>query len=705
MAGRTEIRLEGTATSPAEPRLEIVQQPVLDLSHELAVDSTFAGAKAASLAAAGRLGLPVLPGFVVTTSTVQNLLEAGRLEGPDEAHLRKAWNELAQGGSRSLIVRSSSVAEDGSTSSMAGMFTSVTDVMGFEKFMDALKAVAHSSKLPGKSDQKPAPMGVLVQPYLGAKLGGILFGIDPITGAADRLVIAAVEGAPEHLVSGRVQGNRYVVRKNGRIVDVEASAGGAPLGGTRRRSLAQLAVQAERAFGSPQDIEWAIDISGRLWLLQTRPITAKEQMATGVGPVLGPGPVAETFPGQLSVLEEELWVEPLKVALKEALLLVRGASRKRIENSPIVVTVGGRVAADLELLGDATKRSFLQRLDPRPPARRLRASWDVGRLRKAFPSLAERLLQTVDYELTKIPPLSEITDIGLVDLLKRSQQTLIALNGHEVLAGMLMRRDATAQTGASLGLRALNEGRAAGLDDATIVSRRPEVLALRPPAIGRKVTLPEISVAPPASDEAADPLAETREMCRLRARWIYELTSRAGEELGRRFSRGEVLQDASDIRLLRIAEIEEMILSDIFPPELDRRGVTPLTPPLPAAFRLSEDGRIVQEETTEESDGRGAGGGRGKGRVVHDPTVAQSGDVLVVETLNPDLAPVLPGLGGLIAETGSILSHLAILAREFGVPTVVGVTSAISRFPEGSILVLDGTSGDINILEEIEGQS
>jgi phosphohistidine swiveling domain-containing protein len=75
------------------------------------------------------------------------------------------------------------------------------------------------------------------------------------------------------------------------------------------------------------------------------------------------------------------------------------------------------------------------------------------------------------------------------------------------------------------------------------------------------------------------------------------------------------------------------------------------------------------------------------------------GAVLVVRTLDPDLAPLLPRLGGLVAETGSFLSHLAILAREFGVPTAVGVEDAVSRFPAGTILLVDGTTGEVSVVD------
>jgi pyruvate,water dikinase len=73
-----------------------------------------------------------------------------------------------------------------------------------------------------------------------------------------------------------------------------------------------------------------------------------------------------------------------------------------------------------------------------------------------------------------------------------------------------------------------------------------------------------------------------------------------------------------------------------------------------------------------------------------------------VRTLDPGLAAALPGLGGLVSETGSVLSHLAILARELGVPTVVGVADALNRFPAGSVVVVDGTTGDVSLVQPVD---
>lgn len=89
------------------------------------------GAKAANLAVSAGAGLPVIPGFVVTTRASAGLDGPGiaaALADDDEA--RRYWERLTDGGAHPLAVRSSSVAEDSETSSMAGQFLSVLHVTG-----------------------------------------------------------------------------------------------------------------------------------------------------------------------------------------------------------------------------------------------------------------------------------------------------------------------------------------------------------------------------------------------------------------------------------------------------------------------------------------------------------------------------------------------------------------------------------------------
>lgn len=699
----TKAKGQASSTDGGQATAPPVGPPVVFLDDPRAASAPLVGAKAAALARATAAGLPVLPGFVITTAATEGWGTAP--EGGESEELRRAWRDLSSDGSGSVVVRSSSTIEDGESTSMAGMFTSVLDVRGWDHFLDAVDTVLSSMKaVPGI---EMAPMAVLVQPLLEARLGGVLFGADPVSGRTDRLVVAAAEGSPEQLVSGTVDGAQYLLSRRGRRLRAERPVAG--LGRTERHALARLARQVARVFGGPQDVEWAFE--GRtLRLLQSRPITAVAPPVHGAGPLLGPGPVAETFPHPLSALEEDLWVEPLRAALAEAVLLTGAASRRQVGQSPVVTTVGGRVAADLGFLGVAPPRGgFLRRFDPRPPARRLVASWRVGRLGAALPGLVSDVLDEVDRQLLAVPPLEELSDEHLVGLLGRSRQALVALNGYEVLSGLLVDAGAggATTTGASLALQVLAEGRAEGRSDTDIAASHPVVLALVAPRIGSPGDLPPTAGLPPPagpgapSDAASDEedAALLREALRLRVRWVQELTARAAWELGGRLAATGTLARPEEIAHLRLVELDE-VLAGLLPPDLADRRDRPCVAPLPAAFRLSASGDVVAERVPGAGDGgRGAGGGRGTGPVHQGDSAPDAGAVLVVRTLDPGLAATLPHLGGLVAETGSVLSHLAILAREFGIPTAVGVPDALRRFPAGTTVVVDGSTGEVGVVQ------
>ena len=122
-------------------------------------------------------------------------------------------------------------------------------------------------------------------------------------------------------------------------------------------------------------MEWAVGTDGHLWLLQSRPVTT-EIRGVPFGPVYGPGPVAETFPEPLAELEHDLWVPPLRDAVREAVLLAGLATPKEVDASGVVVSIAGHVAIDLRLAGEITpKRSLARAAEPgagrASPARRV----------------------------------------------------------------------------------------------------------------------------------------------------------------------------------------------------------------------------------------------------------------------------------------------------------------------------------------------
>jgi rifampicin phosphotransferase len=688
---------------------------LVDLADAAAVDGSLVGAKAANLARAGRAGLPVLPGAVLTTAWDRSgWSHPSRLDRAEAA--RHAWHTVSDDGDRPLVVRSSSTNEDGGTSSMAGVFTSVLDVTTWAGFVEAVDQVLESGRV---ADVADARMAVLVQPQLTPRWGGVLFGADPVSGRTDRLLVSAVEGGPDRLVSGLDDGWTAMLTPRGRVVEDRGAAGAVALPRTVLRDLAKLAARAAAAFDGPQDIEWAVDHDGSVWLLQSRPITTP----TGKpgGPVLGTGPVAETFPDPLSPLETDLWMAPLGEGLEQALLLTGAASPRALRRSAVVRSIDGWAVADLDHLGVAPVRHrVLRKLDPRPPARRVRAAWRTGRLSRALPALSRDVVEQVDRDLAAVPRLDELSNAELLAVLDNGRTALRALHGYEALAGMLLGDHGDGATAAALALSALAEARAEGVDLAELVETHPVVLALSPPSIGGEPEFgagpsavidlrsgpatagPAVGPAQPAAPDPASDEAVVREALRLRARWVQELTARAAWLLGHRLVCVGVLADQRAVRRLGLDELRSAVRTRIIPVDLDARTDPAVSPPraLPAQFRLTPDNTpVAVAPPTAAPGGVGAGGGSGTGPV-HIGDDPPAGAVLVVPHLDPRLAAVVSRLGGLVAETGSPLSHLAILAREHGVPTVVGHAGATERYRPGQVLAVDGTIGSVRVVEE-----
>jgi phosphohistidine swiveling domain-containing protein len=695
---------DGSETAPAgAPSPSVASTPLLDFLHPDATRVEVVGAKAAALAVAARAGLPVVDGLIVPVGTA--------LDAPGVAKAL-AHELVGRLGTVPLAARSSSPSEDAAESSMAGQFETVLDLVGDQALAAALVEVAGSGAAAAQrlALAEAPPVAVLVQPMVRG-VGGVAFGVDPVTGRSDRRVIVCSGEGPDAVVSGRVPGVTHLLDDTGRIVEVDDPEhdGKGLLGRARCREIAELVDRSAAVFGSPQDTEFVIDGDGVLRLLQSRPVTT-EVRGTPQGPVYGTGPVAETFPDPLTPLERSLWVEPLREALHEALLLSDVASPRMLRDRPIVVTVEGRVAVDLELVADDRHRTWRDYVDPRLLARRSRTTWRVARLRAALPALAADLLAEADALLAGVGPPDGLSDRQLVGLLARSRVALRALHGHEILLGLMVRSDVAPLTGAAVALRTLQAARAEGLSDAEVVRRSPVVLALAGPRVDGAAlpgALPDR--LPELPDEAAsDDASVLREALRLRARWVQELGARTAWTLAERLVDEGRLPGREAITGLDLDGLGSVVAgsSVVLDTAVDRAALEQVraAPELPARFRFDGEGRPVPERTPHAGDGsdrsgQGAGGGRGRGPVVTDPADVEPGSVLVVGDLRPDLASVLGRLAGLVAESGSPLAHLAILAREAGVPTVVALPDARQRFGVGTVVEVDGDAGTV---EEVD---
>ena len=84
-----------------------------------------------------------------------------------------------------------------------------------------------------------------------------------------------------------------------------------------------------------------------------------------------------------------------------------------------------------------------------------------------------------------------------------------------------------------------------------------------------------------------------------------------------------------------------------------------------------------------------------RARVVLDPSYArlEPGEILVAPSTDPGWTPLFLTAGGLVMEMGGANSHGAVVAREYGIPAVVGVPGAVERIATGDLITVDGARG------------
>ncbi len=190
-------------------------------------------------------------------------------------------------------------------------------------------------------------------------------------------------------------------------------------------------------------------------------------------------------------------------------------------------------------------------------------------------------------------------------------------------------------------------------------------------------------------------------------------------EIGRRFQADGLLDNARDVFYLELSEVLGTIAGTATTTDL--RGLVALRKAEfgryrqedPPADRFETRGCVhsgntflgsapVPEPAGDSRTGTGCCPGivRGRARVILDPVQAsvQLGDILVARHTDPGWIILFPASAGVVVEHGGLLSHAAIVARELGVPTVVGLRAATSWIHDGDWVEMDGTSGRVTLL-------
>ncbi|MBU6329709.1 MAG: phosphoenolpyruvate synthase [Acidobacteria bacterium] len=208
----------------------------------------------------------------------------------------------------SVVVRSSAVGEDATDTSYAGMNDTFTNLTSIDEILEAVvecwaslygQRVLAYRGIQGVEDEPR--IAVIVQRMVASNRSGVMFTVDPASADGSTMVIEAALGLGEVVVSGQVEPDTYRVHRgdddrslsidSARIghqsfkiardalghdlrIELPAGVGDARvLTDSDVLTIAKLGLAIERHYGHPQDIEWAIGSSHKVWIVQSRPIT------------------------------------------------------------------------------------------------------------------------------------------------------------------------------------------------------------------------------------------------------------------------------------------------------------------------------------------------------------------------------------------------------------------------------------------------
>ena len=784
------------------------------------------GGKGYALARLRQAGFPVPAGFVVTSDAyrafvafndlraltatlstdgdlaagsarVKAAFEDAEMPSAIAAAICGAYRGLGEG---KVAVRSSALAEDSEAASFAGQYETVLEVVGCDALLAALRrcwaslwserALIYRHHL-GVSDD--VAMAVSVQRMVPAAQAGVAFTLDPVSGCRDVLVVEAVAGLGESLVGGRVTSCRYIVQREDDSPRTERGV----LGNDQLAAVVHLAQKVESWAGRPQDVEWALDETGDVHLLQARPITAMGDTAREGVTLWTRDNVGEVIPDVVTPLSWSV-LDPLGNCSFAALL-----RRLEIDDYPGAGLFGrfyGRVYFNQTLFQEMMSRFYPSRAGwraiPRLALTALRALLLLHRL----PTESERVVATIlehrrsEDNLSSwqrlgteamevhlaVSVMAELLYQALDKLLKRwvggmttaaaltagvqgvrsaeagqalaalaeqvrqdrSLQALVLTANVEALPARLAETEAGRALWAQIEAFLSEHGHSAAQEFELAVPRwrdDPTIIlnALRVQARAR-----EVSVADPS-----ETCLEATRQVEKRLGWLkcmvfrrllcwaqvfvatrenlkYHFVIAHGRlrdlylALATRLVADGRLRDSQDVFFLTAEEVVLLAEGGLEAApnlvderrqawETDRRIVPP------SAFEQRADGRLCSVSlplaASSDSGGRlrgiaaSPGSYTGWARIMLTPddgAGVQPGEVLVVPATNPGWAPLLLGAGALVTEIGGILSHGAIIAREYGLPAVLNISGATQRIRTGQLVHVDGSQGVVRILEE-----
>lgn len=221
-------------------------------------------------------------------------------------------------------------------------------------------------------------------------------------------------------------------------------------------------------------------------------------------------------------------------------------------------------------------------------------------------------------------------------------------------------------------------------------------------AVAELIPLMEMAQQIVPNQEDHNFLVDQRMAAASRARWL---------SIGRHLESAGALAGAEDVFYFHLPELIRLLegQGDVASEEIAARkallhACRAMVPPavIGAPLRSSADseGLAMTEMTVLRGVAASSGSFRGRAQVIEtlgEAARLEAGDVMICRTTTPSWTPFFSIISGLVTNSGGALSHGALVARELGLPAVVGTVDATNRIPDGSTVTVDGTNGIVVI--------
>ena len=759
------------------------------------------GGKAKGLDLLVRNGFRVPAGFVITD-----------LDTLDEGAVYQAFDAL---GVNLVSVRSSASNEDRPEASNAGQYETCLFVDRAHLMQSVQKCLASldSGRVQDYArhfELAAGRMNIVVQEMVDSDKAGVLFTADPNKGSD--ILIEAVEGQGENLVSGQVSARRYQISRK-----CFRPCGDDLLSGEEVKLLYETGKKIRTAFGEEKDVEWALE-DGKLYLLQMRPITTEiidieefDRDDDLSGHLFTKRNVGEMLPGAVTPLTLSTSVKAIDYGIRHFLAMA-GVYKSACDQTPLrlISSISGHLFFDMNLLYNMYARvaianpqsmnlSIMGEYHDYPPVslpfanafvrgfnsvkflnyvfsgHKAMGKFDklLTRVHFAETSSAPELYKSIDANLALLDEsliyhyassaysgsasstlyrmvdkyfpdkkeyqsflsrlLSNIPNIDSADILSRLQEIariikrqepkaldygpqelldyiradkdlhlryldFLARHGHRCIKEAEMRNKPWREDEIPLMNYLSSIIRSPmGLEQKeSVIDYRKEFDFVRNPILKAAC----ISYAKKSREAVVD-----REYTKSRLIEIIDLFKTRYARLAKLLVAGGLLPETDLIYFLTHGEIGRLIEGE--------SSLAPLAERRRKAYAIQEElsfddiyvGKPVADVfDLEENDGTLSGvpvsNGQCEGivRIVHSVEEAnrlQKGEIMVAKFTDIGWTPYYSIVNGLITEIGSSLSHGAVVAREYGLPTIVNVKGATKLLRDGDYIVMDAGKGKI----------